>query len=74
VDVATEPTLAARGPRQLFEDTFESGNAGLAAYDVADDGRFLMIQPLQPQRFIRGINIILNWSEELKRLAPPGNR
>jgi Tol biopolymer transport system component len=74
VDVATEPTLAAGAPRQLFEDTFESGTAGMAAYDVADDGRFLMIQPLQPQRLIRGINIVLNWSEELKRLARPGNR
>lgn len=39
-------------------------------YDVAPDGRFLMIQePQEPTPL--GINVVTNWFEELKRLAPP---
>jgi hypothetical protein len=34
-------------------------------------GRFLMIQdPREPAPL--GINIVINWDEELKRLVPPG--
>jgi hypothetical protein len=73
-DIVTRPVLAAGVPRELFEGRFENGDAGLAGYDVATDGRFLMVQSLQPERIIRDINVVLNWSEELKRLAPSGTR
>ena len=38
-------------------------------YDIAPDGRFLMIQESQESTPL-GINVVLNWSEELKRLVP----
>jgi Tol biopolymer transport system component len=43
-------------------------------YDIAPDGRFLMVFPTDadsataPERL--SVNIVLNWFEELKRLAP----
>ena len=36
-----------------------------------DDGRFLMIQEPQESTPL-GIDVVLNWFEELKRLAPTG--
>ncbi len=74
VDIDTQPVLSAGQPRELFQGRFEAGGSGLAGYDVAADGRFLMVQPLEPERPIRDINIVLNWTEELKELAPAATR
>jgi hypothetical protein len=43
-----------------------------ANYDVSPDGqRFLMLQPVgQEQPPVTQIHVVLNWAEELKRLAP----
>jgi len=42
-----------------------------ANYDVAPDGRrFLMIKPGGDEQAPTQINLVLNWFEELKRLAP----
>ena len=38
-------------------------------YDVAPDGRFLMIQDSQEPTPV-SVNVVLNWFEELKRLVP----
>ena len=70
VEITVDPVLSAGTPRQLFEGRFEFGPAGLAAYDVAADGRFLMVQPLEPEPSSREIHVVLNWYEELKRLVP----
>jgi len=56
-------------PIVLFEKRFDtlSWNAN---YDVTPDGaRFLMVQPTiaVPSN---EINVVLNWTEELKRLVP----
>jgi Tol biopolymer transport system component len=40
-------------------------------YDVAPDGRFLMIQDSQEPTPV-SVNVVLNWFEQLKRLAPIG--
>jgi serine/threonine-protein kinase len=41
------------------------------AYDVAQDGRFLIIQPTSPSSPTSdGIVVVQNWHEELKRLVP----
>ena len=46
-----------------------SGNA--AAYNVDASGRFIMVtEPDQQPTFARQINVVLNWTEELKRLVP----
>jgi hypothetical protein len=56
------------GYNQLFEGRYLS-TASLQNYDVAPDGRFLMIrEPAESTPL--GINIVLNWFEELKQLVP----
>jgi hypothetical protein len=63
--IETEPEFRVIEYKELFE-TINYRN-----YDVAPDGRFLMIQePQEPTPL--GINIVTNWFEELKRLVPPG--
>jgi hypothetical protein len=37
-------------------------------YDVAPDGRFLMLAEDSSRPTI--LNVVLNWTEELKRLVP----
>ena len=60
--------------RRLFDDTFDSPQGALGghtAYDVFNDGQFLMIQPVD--KVDRGqIVVVVNWIEELKRLVPRG--
>ena len=63
--IETEPEFRVIEYKKLFE------TINFRDYDVAPDGRFLMIQePQEPTPF--RINVVLNWSEELKRLVPPG--
>ena len=68
VAVETTPTFKAGSPRQLFERSFF--REGLPSnYDVSPDGRrFVMIQVAGTSA--TQLNVILNWFEELKRLAP----
>ena len=69
-------TLTLSTPVPLFE--FESvGLSPSRSYDVAPDGRFLMIhrdwaENLAAWRKYLGnkMSVVLNWSEELRRLAP----
>ncbi len=60
-------------PERLFPDRFgRTQGEAHTHYDVAADGRFLMIDsPIRggPQQR-QEINIVLNWGEQLKRLAP----
>jgi hypothetical protein len=44
-------------------------------YDVTADGqRFLMIKDSDTEVFPSQINVVLNWSEELKRLTSEGRK
>ena len=43
-----------------------------ASYDIATDGRFLMIRHRDPTDPPDRLEVILNFSERLNRLAPPG--
>jgi Tol biopolymer transport system component len=68
VAVDLDPTFDIRDEEVLFEGDFD-GNAVscIPAYDVSPDGqRFLMIQRDESST-PRHINVVLNWSEELKR-------
>jgi serine/threonine-protein kinase len=74
VAVDTTAGLDIGAPRVLFTGRFVT--AGVYArpnYDVSQDGqRFLMLQAVAPTGAPpSAINIVLNWSEELKRLVPP---
>ena len=68
VEVSTEPTFTAGTPKLLFEGEFMSYGPR-AVYDVTPDGqKFLMIRIGNQQ--VAELNVVQNWFEELKRLAP----
>ncbi len=52
----------------LFETNFVDSLA--VSYDVAPDGRFLIIKPSHEESDATRLNLVLNWFEELKRLVP----
>ena len=72
VTVMTEPDVTLGQPVVLFEGRYRDDSAARGAfYDVSQDGRrFLMIKDREDQSSTTQINIVLNWFEELKRLAP----
>ena len=42
-------------------------------YDVSPDGqRFLMVKAGEQESAATQLNVVLNWSDELRRLAPAG--
>jgi Tol biopolymer transport system component len=63
VDVEIKPTFRPGRPRALFEGKY-------IGYDVAPDGRFLMIKPDPAEFGPDHVNVILNWFEEVKRRVP----
>jgi hypothetical protein len=69
VEVETSDEFAAGTPRVLFDDSyFEYLDYG-RTYDITPDGqRFIMVKEVNPPP--RRIAVVLNWFEELKRLAP----
>ncbi|HXV60902.1 MAG TPA: protein kinase [Vicinamibacteria bacterium] len=70
--LSSSPTLDVGRPVLLFQGRFQSGDFGGnpgTNYDVAPDGRFLMIQE-EGASAETSFQIVLNWGEELKRLAP----
>ena len=71
-------TLSVGSPVVLFHGKFKSANGPNRSYDVTSDGqRFLVIQKDEAARlamerefFRNKVSVVLNWSEELRRLAP----
>jgi serine/threonine-protein kinase len=66
-------TWTAGPPAKLFEGPYYVGGGGAAGrtYDVAPDGRFLMIKPAgTPDQVAATVIVVQNWTEELKRLVP----
>jgi Tol biopolymer transport system component len=72
--IATAPALRAERPRLLFEGAYLVSDTGGAGYDVAADGRFLMVQPIEPQPAATAINLVINWFDDLRRRVPAGKR
>ena len=64
--VETEPQFRITGYNKLFEGRYFS-SVNLQNYDVAPDGRFLMIKE-QVESAPLEINVVLNWFDELNRL------
>ncbi len=59
----------------LFEGRFVPTRRGEAAYDVSpDDRRFVMVQRDDVHSVATRLNVVLNFSEELKRRAPTGRQ
>ena len=76
VDIATQPTVTVGKSRMLFAGQYAPTPITFPNYDVSPDGqRFLMLKPTeQAQAAPTQINVVLNWFEELKRLAPTGKK
>ena len=73
VAIQTRPTFVAAKPKLLFEGHYEMGIYVLHNYDVSPDGqRFLMIKASEQEPAPTQLNVVLNWSDELRRLAPAG--
>jgi serine/threonine-protein kinase len=73
VQITTQPAFAASKPTMLFEKEYAASEfpATGIAYDVSPDGqRFLMVKEAAQATALTQINVVLNWFEELKRLAP----
>ena len=74
VSVSTSPRFRAEPPRMLFEGSY----AGTPFYtnpsfDIAPDGKsFVMVKPDPEWGRATEIRVVLNWFEELERLAPAG--
>jgi serine/threonine protein kinase len=69
VEVETKPTFRLIGmPKMLFDYP----STPSLAYDVASDGRFLMIKyaGVEPSPGSGEIEVALNWTEELKQRVP----
>ena len=77
VEVTAQPTFSAGKPKVLFEGQYLAVTPGLTgtAFDVSSDGqRFLMVKETERAAPNAQINVVLNWSEELKRRVPAGNK
>jgi len=71
--VETKLGFAAAKPKLLFEGHYETSIYAFEPnYDVSPDGQqFLMIKGSE-QESATQLNVVLNWSDELRRLAPAG--
>ena len=70
VDITASSTFTAGTPRLLFSGAFLTQGGPGPNYDVSTDGqRFLMVQAAGSQA-TRQINVVLNWTEELKKKVP----
>jgi serine/threonine-protein kinase len=72
VDISPQGSAAGK-PRVLFQGPYVTAVGGFVRpnYDVSPGGqRFLMLKHVdEPQAPVNEIHVVLNWSEELKRLA-----
>jgi hypothetical protein len=74
VGVETEHELSFVAPKRLFSGSYQLFQPPIASsYDVARDGRFLMIEaPAATGDATPGsIVVVENWAEELKQRAKP---
>ncbi len=74
--VEIQPSFKAGTARVLFQGgSYLAGYLGLGTYDVAPDGQhFLMIKEKEAPASSKQLNVILHWTDELKRLVPQEKR
>jgi hypothetical protein len=61
-DISTKPVFTAGRPKRLFEGSYLQGTG---SYDVAPDGRFLMIK--DEGRSLTDLVLVQNWFTELQQ-------
>jgi serine/threonine-protein kinase len=74
VQITTTPAFTPSKPTVLFEKEYAASQfpATGIAYDVSPDGqRFLMVKEMNQTSPSTQINVVLNWFDELNRIAPP---
>ncbi len=70
VGIKTEPTFTAGSPVVLFTGRYTI-EGPVVNYDISPDGqRFLMMKEADEEEEPAQIHVVLNWFEEVKRLAP----
>jgi serine/threonine-protein kinase len=69
VAVSTNTTFTFKTPEFLFESSYRKLDQP-PSYDVAGDGRFVMIRANEGERKPPQIVVVQNWYQELKRLVP----
>jgi len=70
VAIETSPSVRSGRPQKLFEQRYARTPYG-ASYDIAPDGRFLMIKlPSEDEVAPLRIQLVQGWFEELKRRVP----
>ncbi len=70
--VESTPTFRAGASRLLFDNRYFLRDPGFVSrtYDISPDGnRFLLIKDAQKNESPSQLVLVLNWPEELKRLA-----
>jgi len=68
VAIETSPSFSAATPEPLFEGIQRSRTRD---YDLTRDGQqFVILAPESEERGTQQVNIVLNWFDELERLAP----
>ncbi len=73
VDVSTSPTFSLSAPHPLFDSIISELARREANYDVFPDGQHFLVVKASNQRNSE-YHVVLNFDEELKRLAPPGKK
>jgi hypothetical protein len=76
VSVTTQPTFSASTPRIVADIPAPlMGRLSNGAYDVSPDGqRFLFVKANVESGRPDEVRVVLNWTEELKQLAPTPNQ
>ena len=69
--VSLSGTIQVETPQKLFEGRFvaERTASGSQTYDVAADGRFILVQPTDQSN---QLHVVVNWFEELNERVPTG--
>jgi Tol biopolymer transport system component len=69
VEIGREPTFSPGTPRRLFDARWVSTDWSSRGYDISPDGSHFVAVKSNRQALTK-LNLVLNWSEELKRLVP----
>ena len=65
VSVQTAPLVRFERATMLFESSYGSGLFSNGSYDVAADGRFLMIKGTMPRATASPVHVVFNWAAGL---------
>ena len=67
--IATDPEVRIGVPEELFASPWPLAADRWDTFDVAPNGRFIMIEPAEWENRVRHVRVVLNWNRELKRLV-----